>query len=593
MNSPNHDDPAAPDLDPGSRGGAGRFVAGVFALAAAGVALSLTPLLVRWLKTGDAMYLADGDQLLYMAWSREIITRGVWSLCDGVNRQSGPMMHPWALFVPVAQVARALGAGILGLTVVWRVPAGFGVALGLLAAVFPAVRDRRVALGVAALLLFDAGLMFGQPVIRQLDVLYSALAQPARYFSGTPRAMAHLRVVPPSLAFPFLLAMQGLAMHARATGSRRAAVGAGVLLGLLIHLYLYFWTVAVGGLMVALVLDPKGRRGYAWILGVGLAIGFPAILANARVKASTPPDWLNRTEKFVPIARFQELLVPKVMIGLWALCAPVVFLRRRELTPLWCTVGAGLVCTNHQVVSRLQIENFHWLVPAGTLCSVLLWAIAAPWLFEPEGRAPRLRLLALLVAAQVGLGFYLRVQETVRPPETYRYMHLYEEFRSDSLTIPPGAVLGGTPDPVLLSSALGEAYPLAGKLVEYSAPIKDDEFDERLMLNLYLIGLTRDQALAEVAKPPGTLSWESLAVHSETVAKEQEARRRSLIERIWPDPAPVAARYGLSHVILPADAPDPTPTLQKIGPTRRVLRGKHWQLWQVEPRPLPAGNEAR
>jgi hypothetical protein len=447
------------------------------------------------------------------------------------------------------------------------------------------VRDRRVAVGVAALLLFDAGVMFGQPLLRQLDVLYSALVLPSRYFSGTPRAMAHLRVVPPALAFPFLLALQGLAVHARTTGSRRAAVGAGLLLGVLFHLYFYFWTAAVGGLVLALVFDRKGWRLYTTALVVGLVIGAPAVAVGARIKASNPPDWLNRTEKFVPIGHFRELLIPKVMIGLWLLSAVVVFRRRRELSLLWCTVGAGLACANHQVITGLQIENFHWLVPSGMLLSVLLAGLAAPTVFErPQGR-PRLGLLAGLVVAQVAVGGYLRVEETLRSPDTRRFMHDYDEFRDDGLTVPPGAVLAGTPDAVLVSAALGEAFPLAGKLVEYCAQVTDASFDERLMLNLYLLGLSRDDARREVEKPPGTLSWESLAVHSEPVARAQLARRLALIDQVWSDPASVSARYGLSHLLIPAGDPVPEAALAVVGPARLLQKGRYWQLWQVEPSP--------
>jgi hypothetical protein len=126
---------------------------------------------------------------------------------------------------------------------------------------------------------------------------------------------------------------------------------------------------------------------------------------------------------------------------------------------------------------------------------------------------------------------------------------------------------------------------MAGKLVEYCATVTDDEFDERLMLNFYLRGFDREAARREVERPPGTLSWESLAVHSPAAAKIQRERRLALIDRIWADPADSASRFGVSHVLLPADSPDPADFLKRVGPARRLALGRFWQLWEVAPSP--------
>ena len=563
---------------------------GLVGLAVLGSLLAVLPHLVTWIRSGDLAYIADGDQILYMAWSRSAVLEGSWTLTDAVHPMSGPMMHPRALFIPAAQLARLLHLDTIGLAIVWRVFGGAGVALGLFAAIRPMVRSHRLALGLATLLLFDAGFLFGTPLLRQFDVLSSIVRGSDRYFEAAPRVMAHLRVVPPAFVLPFLLAHLGLIVQARKIGSATAAIGAGLALGAMFHLYFYYWTMVSPALALAFLVDPKGRRSYAIALGIGLILGFPAVLDASRAKADNPPDWLLRTDKFVPIGHFQELLTPKVVIGLLSVSAPLAFLRRRELAPVWCAGVAGLICMNHQVVTGLQIENFHWLNGLGPSVSLLVVGLAAPYLFEPEGRPPRLRFLAVCVILQVLAGFHLRWQETVKTAQTERWARVDRAFKSDDPPISAGSVLAGDPDGVMLMAGRRIVYPLAGKFVEYCSRVTDVELDERLMLNLCLSGLDEESARREVEKPAGTLSWEAQATRSEheSVASTQRARRLSLIDRIWEDPRPWVARFGVTQVLVPrANAlRAKESTIARAGGGERVFEGKDWQ-------PLEHGSPTR
>lgn len=566
---------------------------GPIALALAGATLALLPHLLNLWNRGDAVYIADGDQLLYTAWSRDAVLDGAWHLSDAVHPVVGPMMHPWLLFVPVARLAHALGADTLSLPLFWRAIGGAGVALGLYAALRPMFADRRLALGVAAILTFDPGFLFGRPFVHDFDVLTLILSGSNRYFDGPPRLMAHLRVVPPSAVLPLLLALFGLAARGRLGGSVRHWAAAGLCLGLLFYLYFYLWTALVGTLVLAVLLDPRARRGYLTALLLGLAIGLPSVIHSASVKAGTPPDWLHRTEKFVRVPRLEDPFVPKLIIAVWLAATPLVFTRRRELMLPWCGVLASLACANHRLLTGLQVENFHWLIPAGASCSVLVTGIAAPWIFEPRrddaqvnpAARPRLALLMCWLVFQVSVGLICRAAETTRPAETRRWTDVYDRLRADDLPVPKNAVLAGDPDAVMLRAALYDNFAMAGKFVEYCATVTDDEFDERLMLNFYLRGFDRASARREVEQPPGTLSWESLAVHSPAAARVQRERRLALIDRIWAEPADAAARFGVSHVVLPADSPSPADALGHVGPAHRLALGRFWQLWEVSPTP--------
>ena len=137
---------------------------------------------------------------------------------------------------------------------------------------------------------------------------------------------------------------------------------------------------------------------------------------------------------------------------------------------------------------------------------------------------------------QLTIGFGLRGAEAIRSSETVQWMGVTESLRGSFDAIPEGSVLAGDREGVMVQAASREVYPLSGKFLEYCAEVKDEEVDERIVLNLYLLGMNADAARAEVRKPAGTLSWEAEATRSPELAKAQEARRLAMIDRIWSNP---------------------------------------------------------
>ncbi|HEY2154329.1 MAG TPA: hypothetical protein VGH33_01780, partial [Isosphaeraceae bacterium] len=469
------------------------------ALAAGGAILAVMPYLVRAAMSCDPTYIADGDGLLYLAWSRDIVRHGGVTMTDAIQRPSGPMMHPWLLFVPPARVAHALGLGMTGLGVVWRLMAGPAVALGLYAAVRPFTKSARGAAALAAFLLFDAGLLFGQIVQRQGWVLASVASGSGSVVKDVPKLMPHLRVPTPALALPFLLVHFALAHRARRLGTARSALAAGISLGLLFHVYFYFSTAAALGTILALLLDRRGRRTYALMLAAAAFLAAPAIVAGAQIKASTPPDWLVRTDKFLPIGRFDRtyLMVPKVLILEWLAAAWFVFRARRELIYLWACTGAGLVLANQHILTGFNLEDFHWSNAYGTSFSLLLALLVLPWL-------PRLRgwrwIAPLILAAQVAAGSGLRVVEAAESKESNYFLEMLRAWRGEDFSIPPGSIVAAPPDLLLLLGAIEEVDPLGGRLVDYSSVTTDDERADRDSLNLALIGFTPEEVVAEIAR---------------------------------------------------------------------------------------------
>ena len=490
------------------------------------------------------------------------------------------MMHPWLLFVPIGRLVRALGLGMTGLAVFWRVASGSLIALSLHFALKPTTRRVGVAAGLAAFLLCDSGMMFGQLVRREGEVVASLLLGSSQFLTGVPRLMPHLRVVTPGLALPALFLHLGAMVRARRGGGLFClwlAIGS---FGLLFHVYFYYWTMVGLGLVLAFGCDRDGRRLYLTVLVGGLAIGAPALWESSQIKRSTPIDWLWRTNKFVAIGHFDELLWPKGLIVSWLLVAYWVFRKRRELIYAWCCTGGGLICLNHQILTGLQIENEHWSGAYGATFSLLLAGLIAPGVERAidSGRAWRVAVAGIL-AVQVTLGFGLRGVEAIRSGETLAMARLVSHWRADSgyRNCPRGSVVAGDPDILFLAAGLSTIRPLSCRLVEFSALADDAELDERLLLNAYLIGFERGEMLRRVELPPGSLSWEAAATRSARWAQIQRDRRRSLIDQIWADPRPWVEKYEVSRVVIPAESQ----TKHLEGLAQFESRGLLDQVWRV------------
>ncbi len=559
--------PAAPPPPDAQVGDRGRAWPWVVALAAAGAVLTLLPHLIRLVRTGDATYVADGDALLYLAWSRDIVRHGGFAMTDAVRRPSGPMMHPWILFVPPAWVAHQLGVGMTGLGILWRLLAGPALALALYAAVRPFTRSARGAAGLAAFLLFDAGLLFGQIIQRSGEILISSLVSGrGDFFADVPRLMPHLRVPTPALALPFLLAHIALAHRARRLGTTRSALAAGASLGVLFHVYFYFATTAALGTALAWLLDRGGRRTYAVMLCVAAVLAAPAAIEGARIKAKTPSDWLVRTDKFAPIDRWDpgNLILPKLLILEWLAAAWLVFRSRRDLIYMWACTGAGLALSNQHILTGVNLENFHWIYAYGTAFSLLLALLVLPW----PSRLRAWRWLApLLVAVQVALGLGFRAAEAVKSRESNYYLDMLDEWRREPFSIPAGSVVAGPPDLLLLLGAIEDVHPLGGRLVDYSSAIEDDERHERDSLDLALIGFTPEEAAAEVAR-------------THHLSGDERASRRRRFAELAAVPGGAVDEYGVAAIVTPGGRRPPA----ALGDRARLAeRGRTWDLWVVGP----------
>src|SRR5262249_31004117 len=151
----------------------------------------------------------------------------------------------------------------------------------------------------------------------------------------------------------------------------------------------------------------------------------------------------------------------------------------------------GLLLLNEQLLTGLQIENFHWnfaLGPALALLCLLL-------LLGPQSRRPVARpakvLLWSVVSAVAVSGVWLRVVEATRGSEPARIAEAVTMYQNQASAdgaprLADSAVMGGDRYFVEAACMTDNTRPLAGYAVELSGSVDNAEWDARVALNAYL-----------------------------------------------------------------------------------------------------------
>ncbi len=565
-----------------------------------GTFLAVAPHLARLATVGHADYIADTDDLLYLAIGR-FPYHGEPGLRDPFARaeEGVPSLYSWAQFVPLAWTTRALGLPPILMAIVWRLVGGSLLGLstfGLFRALMAGVRRPTAwALGLSIAVLCDPGVVTGRTLIGSFDLLRElTLGAEAIDYS---RRLGQYRVVTPLLTLPVLFGL--IAMMLGGPGRRARWAVAAVLLGLLVHLYFFFWTAAVAalaiyacGLLASAGLDRGARRdrlielaGVVAVVVVGLAIGLPQIVDNARTFAA--PELKPILESLsrglrLPAGDPMRLVylgdrtaAAKLLIGAVAAIA----LRSRALGLVWCFAAAGYLLTNSAIVTGLEFENFHWKYITNPCAEVLLLA-AAGLAIDRATRGWARRLAPLLWAvpvAMAAIAIAWRPFEALEGAEAAGWSRRIDSLRPLRPALEP---LG--PDVSLAGpqeASLALLWGRCGQLYNepYTAHISvitDDEVHERFVLNQWLQG-DRRAAMAAAARPRRHFRFDSpLARRYDNDAIV--ARRLAIFDRLEAgDPDGLVRKYRPDALLLPADAPDPT----RGGPWERAATAGDWTLW--------------
>jgi hypothetical protein len=262
--------------------------------------------------------------------------------------------------LPGIWAAKLLDLGPMGVGMMWRILSGATVGLAWYLLLRLKVPRPVVAMSLSLILLSDPGLIQGTPLIRLVKRAVMIASLPGGSSIG-PGDWIHLewRSITPATTMVYLIAMIWAVLRARESPTRNRIFIAGLIFGLQFHVYFYYWTAAGLALLLALALDDGHRRTYFHVAWIGGLIGLPTIVSDVLLKQRRPDDWLLRIDKFVPIGRFGALVLPKEILLLALLGLVFVLARRRDLIFVWALGLAGLLLENHQVVTRLQLDNFH------------------------------------------------------------------------------------------------------------------------------------------------------------------------------------------------------------------------------------------
>jgi hypothetical protein len=535
------------------------------ACAAVGLAMALLPDALWWARTGQATWIADGDELFYLAVGKGAYFEHLGHLGDPVV-DGGASLYRQLPLLPGVWIARALALGPLGIDLAWRVLAGLGVSLSWYVLLRHHVERRWVAALLTVVFLVDCGLLGSSLLVRQGSTLAEALRR------GTGSAMAarlihrQWRIATPALTMPYLLLHLWLMARARARPSPARLLLAGAGFGLLFHVYPYYWTAAVVALGLAWALDAGHRRVYVATALVGIPIGLPRVAFDVMLKQSTAPDWLARFNKFVTVGRFEGLDVPKVAALLAVLGLAWVWARRRDLIYLWALGAAGLALYHHQIITRLQVENYHYMYVWGPCLSLLLglWVADAMPARGPAARAG-LAALAVVALADAGAGLWLRSIEAFhasQAPAITDACRRYQEQRAARPRLEAGSFVAGDLTFVDLACIVDDQRPLDNYWALLSPYITDPELDHRAALNELLLG----QAPPTDDAAPGS----------------RQARRRAAYDAAASDLDAAVARAGVRYVALPADRPPPG----YLARGWRLLQdGPSWRIWEHERAP--------
>jgi hypothetical protein len=526
---------------------------------------------------------ADTDELsIYLAVAAKLYHGDGLRLSDPVSPRNVPTVFPWSQIAPSTLAARALGTGPLSVSLIWRIFAGVTVSLCWFLLFYYWTRTGWLACAAALLLMADGDLLTGRLFLRQVAVTGDLLAGGAQQLLATkPNLMPQWRIMTPGLSLGFLLVYTWALLRAIDLRTRMALALAGAAFGILFYVYVYYWTAAGLSLLACAALFPRDRSVFVTTGVVGGLLGAPAVIRDSLFRAEWNADWLARTDKFVEIGHFQELIVPKLGPMLALVATGYAIARQPRLRFLGVHVAAGLLLLNHQLLTGLQVENFHYAYFWGPLCSALLVLVGLD-LYRSAGRrlGHRWAMVALvgLLGVELTTGLYLRMRESVDSRNAVRLNQQLAAFKQNQVDHPvsktPNAVMAGRRSYLRLAAVLDNQRALIGRPVDFSAVIDDEQWSERLALNAVLSG---DDARAFQADQRQVLDanlWGPWA-------RDERLQRELLDDRLakfrWASTSVAAAvaRYDVTYLVLPRGT---TPHSYVTRNWNEIPSGE-WSVW--------------
>jgi hypothetical protein len=548
-----------------------------------GVLFSALPHFLSWVATGSPVWIADHDELLYLSFASQALFNHPTYLSDPLLAAGGSSIYPWIQFVPAILSAKLFALGPFGISLIWRIWAGLSIGMMWFSVIKLYIRNLWPATIIALIMLSDVGVLFASPVLRQLGLLGGITTGATDILSHQPQIHVEWRIITPGLSLAFLLLHVWLLARAREKPTRNRTVLAGIGYGLLFPVYFYYWTAATLALTLAWVLDRACRRLYFRTFCIGVLLGTPTVVSGLLLKRTGSSDWLHRSDNFLPIGHFDELLVPKVALTILGLLAFWAW-RHKELIYVWCLVCSGVLLSNHQIITGLQVQNFHWVYVWGPCLSLLV--VLAVW--------DALKLLRISHLSHILIGFcvihfaaglWLRYTEVTRTKESIQWVQDYRNYEAGRRArhLAANSVVSGPEQFVYLATIADNLRPLDHYCAMFSPAVSDRDLDQRVALNSFLEGLDKSAFNQQQQQLLTHLVWGSDA-RSVTGRNARLLSRLAAYDWVAANPEPAVRLYDVRYVAVNASV---NPPRYIRSGWSRIEDGPVWQIW--EHRPLIAG----
>ena len=558
-----------------------------------GLLMAILPYLSWYQVAHSSVWIENIDEIQYLLHASHAYYWHPFYLSDPTFASGGRSVYSWLQLVPAELLCKALGLHPIRFGLVLRILGGVALGFGWYALIWQHFRRPWVAFFGAVFLLTDSGWLQLRPFVRQWTILASVLLhRSGEIFANNPSIHREWRIISPVAVLPFLLFYLWALRRSIDEPSRNRLVCSGVAFGLLFYAYFYYWTAVGLALLLGMVLDRSRWRSYFHTGWIGLVVGTPELATMLFATQGHGSDWMARVDYFLPIPRLSEhghFLFSAILVV-------VTFIIVRWFSPrllyLWCLCAAGLVMIHQQLVTGLQLQNWHWayLFSSCMTLLVLLLTVAALQHSGSWGRAAG-KILVLAVILNAAAGIYLRIAEAIWTKETQRFSDAYADYekqRNDGQHGPldAGAVTGGTEEFVQFAMIDDHVVPLAAEYpIIWSASVSDSDLDRRVALNAYLGGASRSQ-FAESQR------WEldhlQFGVELRDPAKREPRlqRRLAFFDQVASNPAAAIQAFQVRYVALPADSPRPGALSQDWA---LIQDGPSWKVWErhsaiVEPK---------
>ena len=511
-----------------------------------GFTLATLPL---WL-AGDPTWIGDYDDF---AFYRPLAVTNYHTA--GITLQDPASAHPSYYqslpTMPGLLLAKSLGLGPDLVGCCWRGLGGILIGLGWFG-FFRVWLTTRPSLLMAIWMMTDPGLLqsqLGYVLVRK------TLAPVALDQVYTAASLAQWRILNPVQTWPWWLGFLILMGRAVLLPTRTRWLLAAAAFGLMFYIYFYFWTATIVGLGIAILADRTRRGLYLKVLLLGGLIGLPALWSSNQYKLEFGTDWMLRTDKFLPVDRFENLLIPKLSWAVWFGSTLWVWWRAQQW--LWLS-GFSLACLlllNQTMITGLALESFHWNYALGPVLSGLTGLCLVDGLQLLTRHHPGRSVLGLcMIVGLIALGgtrlYVIAAGQGQQAREIQQIRMNFATLAGNWQPIPFTCIAG--PDPWQYAAASRfPVRPLACYTTILS-PISDLELNERLALNAWLGGLSQEEFLHRQRQTLEEAHWGAEA-RSETARTARLSKLADCWSRLTQDPELLCNRYGVSAVILPPE----------------------------------------